>query len=133
MGFWLFMLAMDLLIPGTMIGCGAHYSKNTPKEINRLSGYRTPRSMASREAWDFAHRLFGTIWLWCGVVLLPLSAVAFIPLLGASEGTVGLWGTVLCGAQVLVMIATIPPVELALNARFDRNGQPKPLKNKKNS
>ena len=34
MGFWIFMLLMDLLIPLTMIGFGRYFMKNTPKELN---------------------------------------------------------------------------------------------------
>ncbi len=33
---------------------GYFFSKNPPKEINMLYGYRTKRSMASQEQWDFA-------------------------------------------------------------------------------
>ena len=44
MGFWCFMLAMDLIIPLSMIFLGKYFSKRAPKEINMLFGYRTTRS-----------------------------------------------------------------------------------------
>ena len=34
MGFWIFMLMMDLLIPLTMIGFGRYFMAAAPKEIN---------------------------------------------------------------------------------------------------
>ena len=34
MGFWIYMLIMDLLLPFTMIGFGRHFMKNAPKTIN---------------------------------------------------------------------------------------------------
>ena len=40
MGFWIFMLLMNLMIPLTMIGFGRSFMKNTPKEINAVFGYR---------------------------------------------------------------------------------------------
>ena len=53
MGFWIFMLACDLLIPVTMIGFGAYFQKGGPKEINGAFGYRTKRSMKNKEIWEF--------------------------------------------------------------------------------
>ncbi len=125
MGFWTFMLIMSLLIPVTMIGFGSYFRKRAPKEINVAFGYRTRRSMASRAAWEFAHRRIGRIWLWGGILLIPVSVVAFLPLLGGSEATVGQWGAVICFGQIILMIASIIPVEIALDRHFYRNGDPK--------
>lgn len=36
MGFWVFMLIMDLLIPFTMICFGRYFMKKAPKEINAV-------------------------------------------------------------------------------------------------
>lgn len=41
MGFWIFMLIMDLLIPFTMIGFGKMFLKKAPDQINYVFGYRT--------------------------------------------------------------------------------------------
>jgi uncharacterized membrane protein len=35
---------------------GYFFAKNPPKEINFIYGYRTKRSMASQEQWDFAQK-----------------------------------------------------------------------------
>lgn len=45
MGFWFFMLAMNLIIPLSMIFLGKYFSKHAPGQINMLFGYRTARSM----------------------------------------------------------------------------------------
>ncbi len=125
MKFWLFMLVMDLLIPGVMIGFGLRYARRNPGEINRFCGYRTPRSMASREAWEHAHRLLGRIWLWGGVGLAIPTVVALVALLGLSEDTVGLWGGAVCVVQTLLMLLSILPIEMSLARTFDRNGNRK--------
>ena len=39
MGFWIFMLIMDLLLPFAMIGFGRYFMKKAPKEINSVFGY----------------------------------------------------------------------------------------------
>lgn len=44
MGFWIFMLVMDLLIPVTMFFIGKRFQKKPPKEINAMydTGRRCP-------------------------------------------------------------------------------------------
>ena len=56
MGFWIFMLVMDLLIPVTMVFIGKRFQKKPPKEINGIYGYRTAMSMKNKETWEYAHR-----------------------------------------------------------------------------
>ena len=44
-GFWIFMLITDLLIPCAMIGFGKLFLNKTPQNINYTFGYRTTMSM----------------------------------------------------------------------------------------
>ena len=62
MGFWIFMLIMDLLIPFTMIGFGKMFLKKAPDQINYVFGYRTSMSMKNQDTWVFAHYYCGKIW-----------------------------------------------------------------------
>lgn len=66
--FW-FMLLMNLLIPLTMVFVGIYFKKAALPEINPLFGYRTRRSMASLEAWQFSNRLMGSYWFKYGLAL----------------------------------------------------------------
>lgn len=107
MGFWIFMLAMDLLIPLTMIGFGRCFMKTAPKEINPVFGYRTTMSMKNKDTWIFAHRYCGKIWYAGGLVMLPVSLVVMLPVIGKAEDIVGTVGGVLCGAQIIPLISSI--------------------------
>lgn len=118
MGFWIFMVCMNLMIPLVMVGFGAVFLRWPPKEINGAYGYRTARSMASQEAWDFAHAYFGRLWKWTGLGMLLLSVPAMLPCLGKSDGMVGLWGIIVCAVECVVMILPIIPTERALKKRF---------------
>ena len=75
MGFWVFMLVMDLLIPLTMIGFGRYFIKRVPKEINAVFGYRTSMSMKSKDTWEFAHKYCGRIWYFSGLIMLPITVI----------------------------------------------------------
>ena len=123
MGFWVFCLAMDLLIPAVMLLLGRRFLTKPPRTINGTYGYRTRRSMKNQAAWDFAHRTCGRLWSRLGLVLLPLSALVMLPVLGADTGTVGLWcGTVVL-VQTAVLLGSIFPVERALKKEFDQFGR----------
>ncbi len=120
--FWIFVLAMDLLIPGVMIGFGKSFMKNPPREINPGFGYRTPRSSKNQDTWDFAQKYMGKLWHRAGRVLLPPSLVPLLFVLGRDVGLVGAVGMAVCGAQLVVMLGSILVVERALKKNFDKDG-----------
>ena len=125
MFFWIYMTAMAALIPGIMIGFGRMFSKAAPGKINGTFGYRTARSMKSRETWEFAHQKIGILWSRVGAVLLPLSLIAMLPALGKGEDFVGFWGCGVLLVQMLPMIVPICFVEKALKETFDEEGKRK--------
>ena len=110
MGFWLFCTVMDLLVPAVMLFFGRRFQTKPPRTINALYGYRTARSMASQEAWDFAHRTCGRLWVRMGAALLALAVLAAVLSFGLGAQGEG----IVCGA------ATIPMVRFTPTARFWR-------------
>lgn len=122
MEFWIFMLIMDLLIPFMMIGFGRYFSKRAPKEINMVFGYRTNMSMKNRDTWEFAHRYCGKIWLTCGLILLLMSIFLMIFVIGQNKDTVGVLGGIICVIQLVLLIGSILPTEIALRKNFNQNG-----------
>lgn len=124
-GFWLFMLFTDLLVPVIMIGFGGYFSNRAPKEVNGLFGYRTPRSMKNQETWQFAHHYSGKLMFRWGWVLLPLSVAALLPFWGQSEDAVGMAGAVICCVQIVPLLGVIAVTERALKRNFDDDGNRK--------
>ncbi len=122
MSFWYYMLASVTLLPLTMIGMGSYFSNHVPKKINTIYGYRTARSMKNRETWEFAHHHSGRLWRVLGCVMLPLSVAPLFFVIGKDEGTLSIMGLVILGIQVLALLGSIFPTELALKKRFDEDG-----------
>ena len=122
MGFWFFMLLMDLLIPFVMIGFGKYFSKTAPKEINVIFGYRTTASMKNEDTWVFAHKYCGKIWCICGLVMLPLSVIIMVLTIGKTKDIIGTVGSVICFIQMIPLIGSIFLTEKALKKTFDENG-----------
>ncbi len=123
MGFWIFMLIMDLLIPATMIGFGQCFLKSIPGDINMVFGYRTKMSMKNQDTWEFAHKYCGRIWRISGLILLPFSVIPMLFVLGENDDVVGTVGGIICGVQMVPLVGSIIPTEMALRRTFDKNGR----------
>mgnify|MGYP001152533585 FL=1 len=121
--FGIFVLAMDLLIPGVMIGFGKEFQKNPPAEINPGYGYRTAMSSKNQDTWDFAQRCMGKVWYQAGRWLLLPSLLPLLLVLRQDVGTVGAVGLAVSGVQLVVMLGSILVVERALKKTFDKNGK----------
>lgn len=125
MGFWIFMLAMDLIVPTALLALGRRFMKSAPGKVNPNSGYRTNMSMKNQETWEFAHRYCGKVWWIMGLIMLPATVAAMLFVLGADTGRVSLVGAVVCGAQLVPPLSSIIPTELALRRNFDKEGRRK--------
>ena len=121
-GFWIFMLLMDLLTPLTMIGFGRSFMTKAPEKINTVFGYRTTMSMKNKDTWEFAHKFFGRLWFWCGLALLPVAVIPLLFVLNSSLDTIGAVGGIVCMIELVPLAGSIFPTEAALKKTFDRNG-----------
>ena len=122
MGFWIFMLIMVLLIPLMMIGFGRLFLKKAPGNINVVFGYRTSMSMKNKDTWEFAHKYCGRLWFYGGLVLLPLSVIPLLFVFHKGSDVVGNVGAVIEIVQLVPLIGSIIPTEMALRKNFDRDG-----------
>ncbi len=125
MGFWIFMLLVDIFTPALMLGIGLWFLKKPPTDINAFIGYRTGMSTKNQDCWDLAHRCCGRLWFWLGLALLPLSAVPLLFFLGRDNSTVSLVGVSVMTAQLLILLGSIIPVEISLHKHFDKDGNRK--------
>ena len=122
MGIWFMMLGFNLLIPAIMLGAGKLFTKNAPKDINWIIGYRTTMSVKNEDTWAFAHKVAGAFWWNWGWVTLAVTMIAMLLLLGQSVELVSSVGCVLMFLQLIPVIAVIPHTEKALRNAFDKDG-----------
>lgn len=123
MGFGVFMLLTELLIPAGMIGFGLYFLKGGPKNVNGAFGYRTTLSMKNQETWKFAHKYSGKIWLICGITLVPLTVLSMLLVRGKDVDTIGCLGLAVVGVQLVLMVGVILPTERALKKHFGSEGK----------
>lgn len=122
MGFWILMLGCVILLPLIMIVFGSIFCKKSPSETNMYFGYRSSMSMKNKNTWDFAHKYFGKIWRFIGIIIFPLSIIAMFFCLGNSEYYIGIYSTIILCVQTAVAIISVIITEKALKNRFDKDG-----------
>ena len=120
--FWWIMLACELIIPVTMIVFGFIMKKNAPKDINYIFGYRTTRSMKNQDTWEFAHKHCGRIWWKIGLIMLIITSIVNIPFYNSNENVFGNVTTIVTVVQLVVLLVSIIPTEIALKKTFNDDG-----------
>lgn len=125
MGLAIFLIVCNLLIPAIMMTFGYIFKDRGPKNINMICGYRTEMSMKNLDTWNFAHTYCAKIWRKLGMILLISSVIISIISVNFQEDVMGIMQTVLITIQVIILIASIFPVEKALREQFDQNGNRK--------
>ena len=134
-GAWIAMTACALLVPAVMVLFGWIFLRRPPQTINSVYGYRTRRSMASPEAWKFAHETCGRLWLRWGMGTAVLSLLLKLPALGWDVEAAAWWVLGLTTLQCAVLFLSMIPVERELKRNSDLSGHKiarDDLENKKN-
>jgi hypothetical protein len=88
------------------------YRKYFPKDINDLIGYRTKRSMVSREHWLFANEFCSKLLLKFAIMTSVLQVVVFFTV----NAQVALLSAIV--VWILALISTLILTEIALKKRF---------------
>jgi uncharacterized membrane protein len=114
--FWI----TDLLTPVTLMVLGLIYKFRPPKEINRVSGYRTPKSMKSQMTWDYAQKRIADASPPLGLALFLAITLdkLFLPL---KKEYLSLFNV---GLALLALIVLIVVIERELQEKFDAKGNP---------
>lgn len=120
---WVFMTGCCLLLPVLLYRFGKFFENDGSIEINYTFGYRTSRSMQNPDTWRFAQKYWGKLRKQTAVVCLVMAIIPMVLIYGKSADTVGTAGGIICMAQLIPMLATIPKTEKALKEVFDDNGE----------
>ncbi|NFD29294.1 SdpI family protein [Clostridium botulinum] len=122
MGFKIFIIVCNLIIPVIMLFFGVRFRKHGPKNINGIYGYRTSMSMKNKETWEFAHQYCGRLWIKLGLIMLTISIIVSVLVFTYIDEAQGIIDLILVTIQTIVLIVSIFPVEKALKNNFDGNG-----------
>lgn len=91
-----------------------------PKEINSFFGYRTPRSMKTKEIWDEANRFSANMLIRLSLAVIGVQIFSIFTF----QNDESLGYTISTIAFVLAPILLIFVTEKHLKNNFDRNGKP---------
>jgi len=115
-------LVISSAMPLVLIVSGLFTRIGLPKKVNWFVGYRTSMACKNQETWVFAHRHAGKLWIICGFVWLILSIGVAILI----DNEAYLWLGVVAIAQLVTVILSLIPTEIALRKEFDKNGKRRP-------
>lgn len=103
------------LIPGLILGLvTVLYQWRPPQSPNSFYGYRTLRSMASQQAWDFANKR-SIFWLWVTTIALLITGVIFTYFVRPKVAQ-----TVLYVGTCLLLLGIVAIIERELKKRFEQ-------------
>lgn len=112
-GDFLLSTLLPNLLPAVIIGVvTVIYQWRPPKEPNALYGYRTPRSMASKEAWQFANKR-SIFYFWIITMILFVLGVV-----GSFVVSREVMQPALYILMCVLLVAVIPIIENELRKHF---------------
>lgn len=115
---WCVCLLGILIVPIVLLIMGKKFRDNPPKDINGTKGYRTRRSMASQEAWDFANKLMGKVYFIVGLCMIPISIVVHLLFVNSPILTLYKETVIAVLVQAILIIICSIPIEHALKEKF---------------
>ncbi len=123
------LLPLTWLLTGAILVLTAALLRyHPPRNINWLYGYRTPRSMRSREAWDFAQQQSARLMGRSGAMLFLAGAASlFLPRFGIRTELL-----IALGGVFWALFRPILRIEKMLKEREEKEKKKKEQEEKKN-
>ncbi len=78
--------------------------------------------MKNDDTWQFAHEYCGRIWWKIGLIMLIPTVIVHIPFYNSDENVIGIVATIVMIIQLVALLVSIIPTELALKRTFNDNG-----------
>ena len=121
----IFVILFSMVMPIMMVIFGLKFQKSAPTKINTTHGYRSKKSMASIEAWKYAHNLLGQLWTYLGIITGIGTIGVLLKIFDKSENTVMTAFMITAFVQMLLFALPIIPIEIRLKKLFDEEGNRK--------
>ncbi len=121
--FW---AGLFLLIgPLVMLGLGAWYFFLPTKEANHHIGFRCAAAMGSVQAWRYAQRLAGMLYMIVGGLLTVVSIIMIVVLAVAKPMAMATTAMIVMVLQALLALALRIVLQVLINKNFDKDGNKK--------
>lgn len=112
---------MNLILPIGLIIYGYLYKYKTYKKLSKFFGYKITRAQLSQEAWEYANKRAGNIWINLGGLYTIFAGLYLLIFPSARENL----SVVLFAIGLIIILYTFFTVDKELREKFDDNGEPK--------
>lgn len=111
---------MIIVISVTVSFGGVVLIQCAKSDIDSTVGYRTSRSMTSKEAWIFANKTCGKLWLTGGIISVIISVALPIAFSIIKNDTAGLYMAItILLLQTIALILSVVTTEKKLSDNFN--------------
>lgn len=112
-------IVISVSVPLGILLTGIYCQKSFPKEINSAIGYRTKRSMASQEAWEYSNKRITELWIKEGIIMLFPSVIITLIITFMISPDVGVYAaTVIELVEVALIFIPVAIIEKELKKQF---------------
>lgn len=111
-----------LVTPALLLSFGFLYFFKPIKEANHIFGYRSYFSMGSVEAWRFAQRFAGFVYMVLGGVLTLAAVIISIVLINKDTVTLLYVAAIFLVIQAVLTGLAVLGINIYLAVRYDRDG-----------
>lgn len=106
-----------IILPVAVIFGGVVLKQCAVADIDNTVGYRTKRSMSSKEAWQFANGMCAKLWITGGIIATVFSVVLLLTASFFLNETTGIYvGIFMLTSEVIALILSVVTVEKRLQA-----------------
>ena len=121
--FWMGLLM--LLGPVLVLIFGLCYYFRPVAQPSDKLGFRVRCAMGSTEAWRYAQKLAGTVWMYLGAGMTVVSLVVLLIMLAAQPLTLAMGAVICVAVQALLMTASYFFLLFKISSKYDKFGDPK--------
>ena len=121
--FWMGVLIMVGPVLVLVFGL-CYYFKPIAQPSDKL-GFRVRCAMGSNEAWHFAQKLAGTVWMYLGAGLTVVSLAVLLLTLAAEPMTVALVAVICVAVQALLILVSYFFLLFKVSSKYNKHGDPK--------
>lgn len=114
-------LIVIIIIPLAVTFVGFILKQCADSDADNTVGYRTRRSMASKEAWQLANKMCSQLWITGGIITAVFSVVLPFTAFLLWNDTVGLYvSTAILIIQIITLILSVVAVEKKLQSERNK-------------
>ena len=121
----LWMSVLMLVGPGVLLVFGLCYFFRPVAQPSDKLGFRVRCAMGSTEAWCYAQKIAGAVWVYLGAGMTVITLVVLLLLFSAEPMNLATGALICVAVQALLALASYFFLLFKISSKYDKFGDPK--------